>query len=470
MKLKIKIMKTKLKILGGLVFLLSLGACEKDHIESFDSDLSNSADLKAVKNFNNGMIKTYSNETVLKWNELLSQTIDNSMPLPAEAKVYAMVTLAIHDALNNVVPKYETYALDNLSADAGDISHKNIKTIADAAVSQAAREMFLHLLPNAAPAADELLKDILASLPDSELKTRGLEIGKDAAYAMLQSRANDYPMRFEAYIGGTAPGEYQANYMPFLLANPPIWPANAVYAPRLGEMTPFGILSGDQFRNEMPHPLTSEEYSDDYNEVKTLGCTSCPSRNAEQTEIGAFWIESNSSSMNRLARQLIVLKKLDGWEAARLIGLVQMAVIDAYIASFEGKDHFQFWRPVSAIRAGDLDGNDETTGDLTWTSSFFTPPTAEFPSTHAYAGGAAAAVFREYFRNDNIRLSLTSPYFLPGVERSVSSFSQVSYETAISRIYIGYHFRHAVEVGERQGTSLGEFVFQNNLRELKKLL
>ena len=461
-------MKTTLKFLGGLIIIIGLGACEKDEIEAFDADLSTSASDEAVKNFNNGMIKTYSNETVLKWNELLSQTVDNSMPLPAEAKMYAMVTLAIHDALNNVIPKYETYALDNLSVNAGDISHKNIEIIADAAVSQAAREMFVQLFPYAASAADQLLSDILSNIPDSELKTRGVDIGKEAAFAVLNERANDYPLIFETYIGGTAPGEYQANYEPFISATPR-WPANSVYAPKLGDMTPFGILSGDQFRDEAPHSLTSEEYTDDYNEVKALGCVDCPSRSAEQTEIGAFWIESNSSAMNRLARQLIVLKKLDGWEAARLIGLVQMAVIDGYIASFEGKAYFQFWRPVSAIRAGDYDGNNETTGDPTWTSSFFTPPTAEFPSTHAYAGGSAAAVFREYFKNDNINITVTSPYFLPGVERHLSSFSQMSYENATSRIYIGYHFRHAVEVGERQGTALGEYVFENNLRELKKL-
>lgn len=464
-----KVMKTTIKLFGGLFLLFSLGACEVDEIES-DTDLLNHVDVQAVENFNNGMIKTYSNETVLKWNELVSESIDNSMPLPAEAKIYAMVTLAMHDALNNVVPKYETYALDNFGVDVSEITHKNIESIADAAVSQAAREALVQLSPAATSAADNLLKLTLEGIEDSDLKTRGIEIGKDAAAAVLAKRANDFPLRFESYIGGTAPGEYQANYMPFLVANPPVWPANAVFAPRMGELAPFGIESADQFRDEALYPLDSDKYIADYNEVKLLGCTNCPLRTEEQTEIGAFWIESNASSMNRMARALIKDRKMDGWEAARLIGLVEMAVIDGFIASFEGKDYFDFWRPVSAIRGGDSDGVAATVGDETWTSSFFTPPTSEFPSTHAYCGAGAAAVFKSYFKRDNIDLTVTSPYYLPGVERHLSSFSQMSYENAVSRIYIGYHFRNAVEVGERQGYAMGEYIFENNLREIKKIL
>ncbi|MCX2742173.1 vanadium-dependent haloperoxidase [Pontibacter anaerobius] len=454
-------MKTAIKILSGLLLLVSLGSCEKDELDSIDVSPAMSADVQGVQNFNNGMINSYSSEVVLQWNEFLSQTIDNSMPLPAEAKIYAMVTLAMHDALNNVVPKYETYALDNSGVDAGDVSKKNIHAIADAAVSQAARDMFAQLVSGSTAAADAKLNEVLASIEDSDLKTQGITIGKAAAAAVLAKRANDFELSFVPYAGGTAPGEYQANFEPFI---------NMAYAPNMGELTPFGIRSGDQFRDEAPYPLNSSEYLADYNEVKSLGCDDCPLRTEEQTEIGVFWIESNASSMNRMARALIEDRKLDGWEAARLLGLVEMAVVDAYIASFEGKAYYKFWRPVSAIRAGDVDGVDATVGDTNWKSSFPTPPTAEFPSTHAYAGGAAAAVFKSYFKTDHVNMYVTSPYRRPGVERHLSSFSQMAYENAISRIYIGYHFRHAVVVGERQGKELGEYVYQNNLRELKKVL
>ena len=465
-------MKTTFKFLGGLILFIGLGSCEQDMIESGDASLLYSADAKGGQGFNNGMINSYSNEVVVQWSELLSQSIDDRMPLPAESKIYAMITLAMHDALNNVVPKYETYALDNSEVDASGITKKNIHSIADAAVSQAARDMMIQLYPSSAAAADALLTTILAGIEDPELKSRGIYIGSAAATAVIEKRANDFPLRFVSYAGGIEPGEFRVDFAPFVNANPnpPFWPANAAYAPNMGELTPFGIESSDQFRDEAPYPLNSEEYIADYNETKTLGCEVCPMRTEEQTEIGAFWIESNASSMNRLARTLIEERKLDGWEAARLIGLVEMAIIDAYIASFEGKAYYKLWRPVSAIRLGDFDGVDETVGDESWTSSFFTPPTAEYPSTHAYAGGSAAAVFKSFFNSDHIDLNVTSPYNLPGVERHISSFSQMSYETAISRIYIGYHFRHAVEVGERQGKELGEYVFENNLREIKKLL
>ena len=239
------------------------------------------------------MINSYSNKVVLQWNELLSESIDQRMPQPAEVKIYAMVTLAMHDALNNVVPKYETYALNNSEVDASGITKKNIHSIADAAVSQAARDMMVQLFPASTAAADTQLNSVLSGIEDSDLKNRGINIGKDAAVAVLARRANDFPLRFETYIGGTAPGEYQANYMPYMLPNPPIWPANAVYGPNLGELTPFGILSSDQFMDEAPNSLDSSEYLADYNEVKEIGCTNCPSRTAEQTEIGAL-LERNT--------------------------------------------------------------------------------------------------------------------------------------------------------------------------------
>ncbi|MBB6609503.1 vanadium-dependent haloperoxidase [Pontibacter sp. Tf4] len=147
-----------------------------------------------------------------------------------------------------------------------------------------------------------------------------------------------------------------------------------------------------------------------------------------------------------------------------------MSQMDAYIASFDGKYYFNLWRPITAIREGDQDGVDATIGDVTWTSVFDTPPTPEFPSTHAYNGAAAAAIFKSFFHSDQVKLDLVSPYYAAGVERHFSSFSQIAYENAVSRIYIGYHFRYAVEVGLRQGTELGYYVYENNLRELKKVL
>src|SRR5690606_33025758 len=338
-------------------------------------------------------------------------------------------------------PKYETYALDNSQVDIDGLSRGNIHSIADAAVSQAARDMLVALFPAATTAADELLSLMLSEIGDSNLQNMGIEIGKAAAAAVLAKRPNDPPLSFVAYSGGTAPGEYQANYPPFM--NPsPAWPANAVYGPNLGNFIPFGILSSDQFRDEAPYTLNSEEYIADYNEVKSLGCTTCP-RTAEQTEIGRFWLETSSSILNRITRDLVVQNNLNGWEAARLIALIQMATIDSYIASFEEKFHFNFWRPITAIRAGDSDGVDATIGDETWTpfAPNPTPPNPQFTSSHSYAAGAAAEIFSAYFNGDEVDLTVISPYYLPGVERQMTSFSQIAYEKGIYGLYVGYDFR-----------------------------
>ncbi len=461
-------MKTKLKITGALLAFMLVLACEKDELQPLDVDtgIANEEGI-ALKNYNNGMIKSYSNAVVLQWNDAI-KIIENKMPPPAESKMYAMISLAIHDALNNVVPKYEAYALNNSDVNASSISKKNIAQISDAAVSQAAHDVLTAMFPPSKTSADALLEASLAKIEDSDLRSKGVAIGAAAASSLFIKRGADLPLGFSGYFEGSEPGIYQSNYMPWALANPPIWPANAAYGTNLGSMTPFGMASSDQFRAVPPDPITSEAYTEDYKEVKRLGCTSCPERTAEQTEIGAFWVENVSSSLNRVARYMAELKGLDGWETARLLALLHISQIDANISSFEGKYYYKYWRPISAIRAGDTDGNDDTVGDITWTPTFTTPPTPDYPSTHAYTGGAGSEVLKRFFGTDDVSIKVISPYYLPGVERTMTSFTQMGRENAISRIYIGYHFRKAVIEGEKMGHELGRYVFENSLRELKK--
>ena len=461
-------MRTPSRITGTLLALLLVTACEKDDLQQLDAENGIGPEEGiALKNYNNGMIKSYSNEVVLQWNEAI-KVIENKMPPPAESRMYAMISLAIHDALNNIVPKYEAYALDNSSVNASSISRKNISQISDAAVSQAAHDILTALFPPSKPVADVLLEASLARITDQDLRAQGVAIGAAAASAMFLKRQGDLPLGFSSYTIGTDPGVYQSNYMPWVLANPPIWPANAAYGVNLGLMTPYGMASSDQFRAIPPDPVNSAAYTEDYNEVKRLGCNACPERTAEQTEIGAFWVENVSSSLNRVARDMSELSELDGWETARLLALLHISQIDANISSFEGKYYYKYWRPISAVRAGDFDGNDDTAGDVTWTPTFTTPPTPEYPSTHAYTGGAGSEVLKRFFKTDDVSLKVISPYYLPGVERNMTSFTQLGRENAISRIYIGYHFRKAVMEGEKMGHELGGYIFDNSLKELKK--
>ncbi|SDB50475.1 PAP2 superfamily protein [Flavobacteriaceae bacterium MAR_2010_188] len=455
-------MKLKLNYLSTATLLLLLvGSCERNEL-----DFEESVDTNAQKTYNNGMIKSYDTSVLFKWNEALSIAVDAKLPPPAEARIYAMVTIAMHDALNNIVPKYETYALDNSAVNAKEVSKKNISDIANAAVSQAAHDVMIKVFPLSKTNADNLLNECLSAIVDSEYKDKGIEVGKNAASAMLAKRQNDFPLLFKFYDQGTEPGTYQSNFMPFAVANPPVWPAHAAYAPDLGQIMPFGMESSDQFRAIPPYGLNSDAYTADYNEVKSLGCITCPDRTAEQSEIGTFWIENLASSMNRIAREMATRKNLNGWETARLIALTQMAQIDANISSFEGKYYYKLWRPVTAIRTGEEDGNPQTIGDPSWTNGF-TPPTPTYPSTHAETGGAAAELFKQFFRSDDLNLTLNSPYDLPDVERNIETFSQMAYEVGVSRIYIGYHFRNDVVQGEIEGRRLGKFIYENRLRELK---
>jgi len=455
-------MKTHFKFMVALAVIIVVSACENEVI--------NPGEGQSVRSHYNGVIKSYGPEVVLKWNEALGLAIENKMSTSAETRIYAMVSLAVHDALNNVVPKYETHALANNHVDQKEIlksiSKQNISHIANAAVSQAAHDVWITLQPASTNNADNLLATCLSEIEDSDLKTKGIAIGKAVASAMLTKRQADPLLGFTTFSIGTAPGTHQSNYMPYASANPPVWPANAVYGTSLGSFTPFGIESGDQFRPDVPYAINSIEYTADHNEVKRLGCGTCAERTSEQTEIGAFWKDNTSGLMNKIARVLVVKEKLDGWETARLFALLQMAQMDANIASFEAKYYYNYWIPVTAIRAADTDGNGDTQGDVSWAPTFAPPPTPDYPSTPASAGGSSAAIFKQFFGTDNKSFAITNTFTIPGVERSFTSFSQASTENALSRVYIGSHFRNAVVTGEIQGRKIGKYVFEHNLKEL----
>src|SRR5690606_1744808 len=184
---------------------------------------------------------------------------------------------------------------DNGDFDAKLITRKNISSIADAAVSQSAHDVLVSLVPGSVVRADSLLDVILSGIEESEYKNAGIQIGHDAAQAVLTARQNDVMPGFDSYAQGTEPGQYQST-IPFKFPNLPVWPANAVYGQNWGETEPFGILSGDQFRSEPPHDINSPQYTEDYNEVMTLGSNTSLLRTAEQTEMGIFLTDKDRKS------------------------------------------------------------------------------------------------------------------------------------------------------------------------------
>jgi hypothetical protein len=431
-------MKKVIICCAAFAMTLSFISCKKDKHQNTDDTDNKSAAM------------------VLLWNDAGTQAVRRapSVPPMTESRVYAIVNLAMYDALNNITPKYEAYALKDAPVTDAD---------ADAAVAQAAHDVIVAVLPPQQAYADSLLGVVLTGIVTGIAKNHGIALGKAAAKAILDNRANDGAATAQyAYVQGTLPGQYRST--------PPFdAPPNTgfVMFPGWGKLKPFGLNTAAQFRAAPPYDVSSTEYATDYNEIKKFGCATCPDRTADQTQVGLFWLENVPYSTNRIARILIEQNKLGAWKAARLLALLQMAEADANIACFEGKFFYNFWRPITAVRLGENDGNAATTGDPTWNIlAPPTPPVPDYPSNHATDGGAGIEIIKDFFGKEDVQLSLISTT-LPGVTRSFINLSQVAREISLSRIYVGYHFRNAVLTGEDNGRKIGKYIFDNCLKEKK---
>ncbi len=390
-------------------------------------------------------------DEVTGWNEIATRVttppVTTNLASPHQSRIYAMTHAAIHDALNAIDHRYQPYALFG-QTDPG--------ASPEAAVATAAYRVLLHAIPARQAILDAEYQAALASIPDGETKARGVAIGEAAAAAIIALRSNDGSAAQMTYTPGTEPGQWRPTPPNFLPALAPGW----------GDVTPFALRSGSQSR---PDPsdyfdLTGEAYARDYKEVKSIGQAGSTTRTAEQTEIAKFWYESSPPGWNRIARNVAARQGLDLWSNARLFGLVNLALADGYISSFEAKYFYNFWRPVTAIRAGDTDGNPLTAADPGWTSFLITPPIPDNSSGHAIAGAAVSQVLARFFGNDNVPFTTTSGAPFPGITRSFISFSQAAEENADSRVYAGIHFRSATRDGLRQGTQVGHFVFNHSLK------
>jgi PAP2 superfamily len=418
--------------------ILSVTGCQKNWWE-------------IVKNSGLSVPGVSNADMVLEWNGAGAEAVGRLStgpggPIPPmiESRIYAILNVGLYDALNNIVVKNAPYAL-KIGA--------HPKANPDAAVAQAGHDIIVALMPPMSGYADSLLSVSLDGLAESDSKTQGIAIGRAAASAILDLRANDGSANAQIpYIAGTLPGQYRAT-PPF--DGPPF--NGFVAVPAWGNVKPFVMTSGSQFRAVPPNAVTSPEYAKDYNEMKSLGGT-VSNRTKEQTEIGLFWLENIPHAFNRIARGLIVQENLDAWKAARCLALLQMAEADANIASLETKYYYNFWRPQTAIPLGNTDGNSGTQGDPSWVVlAPPTPPVPDYTSNHAANGGAASEVLREFFGKDNMAFSATSTS-LPNVTREYASFSAAAKDNYLSRIYVGFHFRNAVLKGEDQGEKVGKWV------------
>ncbi|HEU4926790.1 MAG TPA: vanadium-dependent haloperoxidase [Vicinamibacterales bacterium] len=386
-------------------------------------------------------------DVVTDWNVITVQAAAAAGLNPQrQQRVAAMVHAAIHDAVNSVAPRYKPYAVHVPQA-----AHASI----EAAAIQAAYGVLIRLLPMQGAMLDAGRSTSLSSIPDGPAKQAGVAVGEAVAGQIVFLRSTDGSDVDGAYTFGTSPGEYQPT--PPTFANPAV--------PAWRYVTPFVLKRGSQFRTEGPPSLTSDEWAEEFNETKRLGSIDSPDRTAEQTTIALCGAEPSLPMWNRVARSVSAQKNVGVIENARLFALLNLAMADATIACWDSKYTYRFWRPVTAIRMADTDGNDSTEADPGWTPLRPTPLHPEYPSAHACVSNAAARVLTSFF-GKHIPFSTTTSTCPAGVVRSYDGFQEMADEIGDSRIYIGFHFRSSVQHGANLGRQVAHWTFHRFLQPL----
>ena len=385
-------------------------------------------------------------DSVLEWNRIaLAATVTAAQgPLP-QARSMTIVQVAVHDAVNTITGKHSTYlSYGDAPANASP----------DAAAIAAAHRVLVTLFAGQSAALNPARALSLAARSVTE-DDPGIGVGEAAAAAVLAARANDGAAQAQFVYSAPAAG------------TPGVWVPVGTQVALLagwGSVTPWIIQSGSQFRPDGPPSLDSGRWARDYNEVQELGSLNSLTRTNEQTEIGRFWLATPSAIWNGVARQVIEARTLDLSDTARSLALMYLAASDAGIACWDAKYVFNFWRPMVAIRNGDLDGNDATTADPVWQPLFPTPPHPEYISGHSTNSSAMATMLGYLFGDDpGITIIATSPTN-PNFPRQWASFSEGVDEVINARIYSGIHYRTSDEVGARVGGQVAKFVVKHALR------
>ena len=387
-------------------------------------------------------------DVVTDWNVIALQAAAAAGLNPQrQHRLAAMVHVAIHDAVNSVAPQYEAYAVRVSLA-----AHASI----EAAAVQAAYGVQIRLLPSQAAMLDAGRSASLLKIPDGPAKEAGVAVGETVAGHIVFLRSSDGADVEGTYTFGSDPGEYQRT--PPTFGNPSI--------PAWRFVTPFVLERGSQFRVEGPPSLTSDEWAEDFNETKRLGSSDSSDRTPEQTTIALCGAEPALPMWNRVARNVSAERTTGLVENARLFALLNLAMVDATIAIWDSKYAYRFWRPVTAIRAADTDGNASTDADPAWTPLRPTPLHPEYPSSHAGVSNAAAKVLTSFFGN-HVPFSTATSTCPAGVVRNYDSFQAMADEIGDSRIYIGFHFRSAVRHGANLGRQVGHWTFHRFLQPLR---
>jgi hypothetical protein len=390
--------------------------------------------------------RNYSNAAIIQWHNVALQTMQQPAYDPMIAsRIFAMVHIAMHDALNGIAPLYTTYSLQQQDKKADPV----------AALSAAAYTVLVETFPDKKVQLDSALAQAIADIKSADAKERGLALGEIAGKAIVALRNDDgaFQNPIAEINNPLEPGLYQG-----------VPPTPFVYAPFWATLKPFGLVSPEQFRIAAMPALNSTEYTEDFNEVKLKGVKENSTRTAEETTIAKFWYELSEIGWNRVTATVATDKNLDLLSTARLFALVNIALADSYIAGWDSKFHYNFWRPYTAVRAAATDGNDNTSEDASWEPLMNTPPVHDYPSTHSTLGNAAATVLNELI-GENIGFTMTSTTAEPANStRSFVNFSKAAEENADSRVFAGIHFRFSCEKGLELGKQIGDYTLGHHLK------
>jgi hypothetical protein len=463
-------MKQYSTLLAANIFLLFiiLISCQKDSKE-LQSKEALTSDPQVARKPETGFAE---NDMVMYWNDKTDSVLAVGMPQPYRTRYFAMIQIAVHDALNNIKPKYQRYAL---------LNERTQFASPDAAVASAAYWAIKGLGRQGSFSIDTWYNESLATVPDGESKELGKIVGKHAAEAIIANRAND---GFNQIIlnsltppNGINPGEYRSTVTAVNSV-----PTQNLFGfrilPNWGTvLKPYVIESNQQFRPAGPYAINSSEYTNDFNEVKTKGARVGGVRTAEEEKISRFWSENRPSYLwNIFVRKAIENKKLDAWKTARLFALMHVCMAESINSQFNASYYFYSWRPETAVRLAATDGNNNTEGDAGWLPILSETPTSVSPTVPGYPNGFAAyagttaEILRLFFGSDETSIDITTTTINPAVPEPkpsfhFSSYSQAARSNSLGMIYSGWDFRKSVLDGEEMGKRIAAYVFSHHFKE-----
>jgi hypothetical protein len=382
-------------------------------------------------------------DVVLDWNAIMQATVGTQPPFP-QARLAAITQLAVFEAVNAITHDYKPYL--------GTITAPSNASAAAAAIA-AAHATLKNYFAASGPTLDAAFASSLAAIPDSPAKTAGISVGEAAAAAMIAARAND----------GSAPPAFSVPAP----SNPGVWQLTPSCTAAGGtffhwqNVTPFGIRSASQFRLDPPPALTSDRYARAFKEVKEVGGINSTERPPDRATVAQFYAAVTPVGIfNAAARQISVVRGRSLSENAHDLALINVAISDGAIATFDAKYHYNFWRPETAIHDAVADGNDKTTPDAAFEPFIVTPCFPGYPSAHATLTNAAREVAEHIYGFGPFSITLVNG----AITLHYTTFSQIAADVDDARVYGGIHFRTDQDAGRRLGRRVGRYVSKHNLR------